>query len=97
MNDHGVDYLEGRLEGIIGKIDDLKAWLLRNDESHKVEMAALYARMAALEQKMVHESATRAAWNQLYGFVGAAILASLTFFSGVLNNFFNKPTPPPGH
>lgn len=97
MTDHGVDYLEGKLEGIVDKIEDLKQWLARFDDSHKQELIALYARMAALEQKVTHESATRAAWNQLYGFIGAAILASLTFFSGVLNDIFQRHPNPPGH
>ena len=97
MTDHGVEYVEGLLVGVKESLEDLKAWLTRFDDSHKQELIALYARMAALEQKVTHESATRAAWNQLYGFIGAAILASLTFFSGVLNNFFSKPSPPPGH
>lgn len=98
MPDHGIEYFEGLMVGVQKSLDDLQDWLKRYEDGHKAELVALYARMAAIEQKMVHESSTRAAWNQLFGAIGAAILAGLTFFSGVFNNLFaHTPNPPPGH
>ena len=93
MADHGVEYFEGILVGVQKGLDDLQKWLVRFEDGHKKEMETLYARMAVLEAKMTHENARSAAWNQIYGFIGAAILASLTFFSGALNNLFHHSGP----
>lgn len=91
MSDHGVEYLEGILVGIQKSIERIEEWIVKGEDGHKKEYEAINTRMAALEQKLIHDNATRAAWHQLYGFIGATILACLTFFSGVFNNLFNHP------
>lgn len=87
---HSTQYLEGLLVGIQANQTRTEVWLQKFEESHKKEIEALEARMDAIEERMTHDSAKRAAWNQLIGAIVAALGIATTFFSGAFNHLFGK-------
>lgn len=101
MVEHGAQYLEGLLVGIQQNQTRTEVWLQKFEESHKKDLAeirndlkeeleGLEARMALIEERMTHDSAKRAAWNQLIGAVIAMLGIATTFFSGAFNHLFGK-------
>jgi len=98
---HSTQYIEGLLVGIQANQTRTEVWLQKFEEGHKKDLAsinesleeevkALQARMALIEERMTHDSAKRAAWNQLIGAVVAALGIATTFFSGAFNHLFGK-------
>lgn len=101
MTEHGTQYIEGLLVGIQQNQVRTEVWLQKFEASHKedlediqathkADMASINARMAAVEERLTHDRATRAAWNQLTGAVLAIAGIAVSFFSGAFNHWFGK-------
>lgn len=86
---HGTQYLEGLLVGIQANQARTEVWLQKFEESEKIEREKLEARMDAIEDRLTHDRATRAVWNQLIGAFVTVIGIAITFFSGAFNGFFH--------
>jgi flagellar biosynthesis chaperone FliJ len=98
---HGTQYIEGLLVGIqqnqarteiwLQKFEaKMDAWLEKIEEDRKAEIKELTARVDAVEEHMTHDSAKRAAWNQLMGALLAIAGIAVSFFSGAFNHLFGK-------
>jgi hypothetical protein len=87
---HATGYIEGLLVGIQQNQARTEVWLQKFEERHAKEMEELSARIDAVEERLTHDRATRAAWNQLIGALVAIATIATTFFSGAFNHWFGK-------
>jgi hypothetical protein len=100
MTEHGTQYIEGLLVGIQQNQVRTEVWLQKFEASHKEDldamlkthkddMVAIGVRLSAVEERMTHDRATRAAWNQLVGAFLAVAGIAVSFFSGAFNHLFH--------
>jgi hypothetical protein len=87
---HPTGYLEGLMVGLQQNQARTEVWLQKFEENHKKEMDEITRRMDAVEERLTHDRATRAAWNQLIGALVTFITIAITFFSGAFNHWLGK-------
>ena len=88
--DGDVGELRGVMQGLQKNMTDFTQWLLRFEQEHKADIAAIRGDISRIETKLNEHSTRNKVIMSIAGFVGAAVLSLSTFFSGAWSYMIGK-------
>ena len=88
--DGDVGELRGVMQGLQKNMTDFTQWLLRFEQEHKADIAAVRGDIGRIETKLNEHAIRNKVIMSFAGFIGAVLLSLSTFFSGAWSYMIGK-------